>query len=198
MGGADDMSIHVVIARFRESLAWVPRVLGDARVDVTIYNKSGDHSETAIPVPNVGREAETFARYVVDNYGGWGARPPGAIMFLQGHPFDHVAEEVVHAAARCGGVTEPQALGRIVACDENGLPDHPGLGVGEAHRLLFGKCARGGTWRFCAGAQYIVPAPAVLARPVDFWKRLHALLEREEIDPWCMERLWPAVFCESV
>jgi hypothetical protein len=44
-----------------------------------VYDKSKD-------IPNVGREAETYLRYIIENYNCL----PEYVAFLQGHPFDHL------------------------------------------------------------------------------------------------------------
>lgn len=190
-----------VVARYNEDLAWIARVIGASGASVTVYDKGASPPRSDwVRVPNVGREAETFARFICDNYQAWkhagDSTAPAAVVFLQGNPFEHAPEQAVRAAlALRSAPAAPVPLGRVHRCDHLGRPHHPGLLVGPAHALVFGDdepIPR--AWEFCAGAQYAVPPSAILARPLRFWQRLHALLESGAVDPWCAERLWPVIF----
>ena len=50
-------NVLIVIAKFNEDITWVKQL----RYNYKIYDKSKD-------IPNVGREAETYLRYIIENY----------------------------------------------------------------------------------------------------------------------------------
>jgi hypothetical protein len=55
----------IVIAKYKEDMGWVDRLHQN---NVIIYDKSGIFKENTIPLPNIGRESETFIRYIIENY----------------------------------------------------------------------------------------------------------------------------------
>ncbi len=74
-----------VVARYNEDMSWVDKLPGD----VVIYNK-GEEFPYEIPrldIPNVGREAETYIRAIIDLYDE--LKNFDSICFLQGNPFCH-------------------------------------------------------------------------------------------------------------
>jgi hypothetical protein len=74
----------IVVARFNENLDW----LIPYNDSVIIYNK-GDKNipqfKNIISLANIGREGNTYLRYIIDNYN----KLPSHITFLQGDPFGH-------------------------------------------------------------------------------------------------------------
>lgn len=183
------MRVAVVVAKFREDVSWAAAF--PPEWDVFVYDKS-DGS-----LPNVGREAETFARFIAEKYdvlAGW-----DYAMFLQGAPFDHVAksdlpsqdDDVADLVADHVGLG---GLGLCFVSDCQGKPHHEGLPIRKAHELVFGSGSVPAQWQFCAGAQYLVPTSYILGRDRSFWDRLHDLLATEQVCAWSMERLWPCAF----
>lgn len=88
------MKNTVVIARYTEDLSWTNLI--DSQVfDILVYNKDDKGAEmnlsalsnpiTFLQSPNVGRESETFCRFICDHYDDL----PEFTMFLQGEPFEH-------------------------------------------------------------------------------------------------------------
>lgn len=60
---------------------------------------------------------------------------------------------------------------------------------------------------FSAGAQYIVPKKNILARPLDFWKKLFRMCQSHVLylennyrflDGYCFERMWPLLFNPAI
>lgn len=87
-------SIDIIIARYREDLAWISQVqeiLPQARI--IVYNKGEDDIEsctslenvTIKQVPNIGREGETYARHMHEQYDNLAS----INVFLQADPFPH-------------------------------------------------------------------------------------------------------------
>lgn len=88
------MKLHIVIARYNESLEWVEKCLTPIQKRfVWIYNKGSDEiSVDGIPdnqiqrLPNVGREAHTYLTHIIRHWDNL----PLHIWFIQGNPFDHL------------------------------------------------------------------------------------------------------------
>lgn len=75
----------VIIARYNENIEWVNQL----KDNILIYNK-GDKFDYNFPrqdIPNIGREAETFIRGIVDTY--QSLNQYQSVIFLQGNPFEH-------------------------------------------------------------------------------------------------------------
>ena len=174
------MTTYLVIAKYTEDVSWIP--LGDHVV--VVYDKSSEYT-------NIGREAETFARFFAERYDTLTSKD--TVWLLQGNPFDH-CPDILHRFTR--PVTHLEYLGGLHTSDATGKPAHPGLPVGEAHAMLFTETLH--KWTFAAGAQYATPGHLVKNKTHDFWKRLHSLLYNEKICAWTMERLWPCVFHLSI
>lgn len=211
----------VVIAHYREKLEWV-RWLS---VDYVIFHK-GDWEDGAFEragvdpsrvtrVPNVGREAETYLRFLSQHYDRC-CRDYSSVAFCQGSPFEHVDRAIVggeRGGMGTGRGTEQDvvaflnafpetdsfvALGRWYVCANDGrpwiyMPQLPAL-VRQLCRDPEALLARDAIW-FVQGAQMLVPTSKIRQRSVDFWTRLHGMsLDQKDIFAHVMERLWFYVF----
>lgn len=179
------MKCVIVVAKHEEDVSWLDQLPKDWETKVYDKSPSGEYD-------NVGREAETFARFILDHYDTlhtW-----DRVLFVQGHPFDH--ECSVDLIVRSVTDPRPVGLGPLFLSDGQGAPHHHGLKVGEAHVLLGldPRIAEKNVWPFVAGAQYSVPTTTLMKRPREFWAALHAALYTGTICPWTMERLWLFVF----
>jgi hypothetical protein len=78
----------MVVARYNEDLNW----LKDINIPHVIYNKGEDDLpdglENVIKLENVGREAQTYLQYIVDNYN----ELPDKVYFCQGEALEHSPE----------------------------------------------------------------------------------------------------------
>lgn len=177
--------VAVVVAKFKEDVSWAAAFPLDW--DIFVYDKADG------TMPNVGREAETFARFVDENYDAlaqW-----DYVMFLQGAPFDHVLpRDLPTRDEDVRDIVGVAGLGLTFVSDSEGKPHHEGLPIAQAHALVFGDGQVPTQWQFFAGAQYIVPVSYILGRDHEFWKRLHNVLASEKVCAWTMERLWPCAF----
>lgn len=72
--------MHLVVALYNEDLSW----LNQLDFTCTIYNK-GNIEIPSIPLPNIGRESDTFLNYITNNYNNL----PDVIAFLQGNLHPH-------------------------------------------------------------------------------------------------------------
>jgi hypothetical protein len=85
--------MHIVIARYNESLDWLTNCLSPAqRLSVWIYNKGTDVVNVpGVPLSqvknlqNVGRESHTYLTHIIENWDNL----PSIIYFLQAEPFVH-------------------------------------------------------------------------------------------------------------
>jgi len=217
--------IAVVVARYREDLAWL-RELG---LSATVYNKGPELDAAAlppdariVPLPNLGREAHSFLTHIIAQYDAL----PACTAFVQGDPFAHLAPP---EEARPSPLALRQRLLDLAA---GGQP-FAGLawfrlrcdGLGRPHDLA--DPAKKGRWKgwgkdipvarvyealFDAPAprEFIARAPTgnmlvrrerILARPLCFYQRALDLVladpEDAENTGHALERLWQAVFAGS-
>lgn len=76
------MDLKVVVAKYKESVSWTDGL----NKPFVVFNKDrNDDHLFGQNLPNMGRETDTFLKYVVDNY----EKLPDYVAFLQGDPFDH-------------------------------------------------------------------------------------------------------------
>lgn len=204
----------IVIAKYTENVGWV-RQMAPPGCEVFVYDKSGGQngagdgdlgdldgaSVTVIPVPNAGREAETFARAICDLYPRLLSSDFERVAFLQGNPFDHCRPDLVQSALAGAPVATDGAgnvwLGCKVSCDGAGNPHHSGLPVHATDADVFETAPS--AWEFAPGAQYVVPVSNILARPLEWWQGLRdrvaqAPHQSAPYNAWVMERLWPRIF----
>ena len=77
------MTTKYIIARYSESIGWLHPILSDC----IIFNKG---KKLGIPyehlLPNVGRESETYLRFIIENYDDL----PDCCVFSQGKIKDHM------------------------------------------------------------------------------------------------------------
>jgi len=204
--GLSDSHLEVVVARYRESIAWTRNVPKNARV--VIYDKGGDlcPRESARAelrrLENVGFEAHSYLHHIVTRY----QTLAPVTVFCQGHPFDHARD--LHKILRrlCAGtegVDEFRWLGFIVDSDD---PAGERLFVNwyknrDKRRLelerfcmeLLGESAR--AWsHFHVGAQFAINRELVWRQPKSFYERARAMALEFPDGAACFERVWDRVF----
>lgn len=170
----------LVIAKYKESLDW----MSDENLkdwQKIVYDKS-DGS-----IPNIGREAETYIRFILENYD----KLDGLYFFCQGHPFDHcdlfnaINEKPVFHCSKW-----------TMECDEFGRPADRGLFIKMVWNRLFAiKMPKRLT--FYPGAQFLVSADDIKKRDKFFYERLWVISKKFHKAPWLLERLWPYIFCKD-
>lgn len=214
--------IALVVARYREDLAW----LREVGLPATVYNKGPELDASALPpgvrlqsLPNLGREAHTFLTHIITHY----AALPACMAFVQGDPFAHL---VPPEEARPSPLALRQRLLDLAA---SGKP-FAGLawfrlrcdGLGRPHDLA--DPAKEGRWKGWgkdipvartyealfespAPREFIARAPTgnmlvrrerILARPLGFYQRALDLVLADPDDAGntghALERLWQAMF----
>lgn len=194
--------VELVVARFREDIAWTRNVPRGTRV--SIYDKGGDgrSMEGGVALPNIGREAHTYLWHIVRRYDSLA----GVTVFCQGHPFDHAHD--LHKVLRgiCTGLLTVRDflwLGFIIDTDDpcgrrlfvpwSGNPDRRELPLEEFHMALFGRACPG-RLLFYPGGQFAVSASCVRSRPLEFYRRALELAASDDLHAHCFERTWDRVF----
>lgn len=198
------MAVELVVARFREDIAWTRNVPRGVRV--TVYDKGGEGEgrgpATATPLPNVGREAHTYLWHIAHRY----ETLAPVTIFCQGHPFDHAHDLHRVLRALVSGEREVRDflwLGFIIDTDDprgrrlfvpwGGNPEGKELPLGAMHEALLGEPCPGRV-RFYPGAQFAVASGCVRSRPKAFYGRALELAAADELHAHCFERVWDRVF----
>jgi hypothetical protein len=160
----------IVISRYNEPIDWIL----DLECDYIIYNKGESignpniPSEKIINVPNEGREAETFLRYIVSNYNDL----PETIAFVQGNPFDHYPETLVTLSSKDHkGISK---MGPQTSCDGNGYPSYPGLPLSHIQKIAMPDLDIDNFY-FTAGAQMMVDKEYILNKPLEWWESVFSM-----------------------
>jgi hypothetical protein len=178
--------VEVVVARYAEPMDWTARL---APAKITVYDKSEYPLPGTTPLPNVGREAHTYAEHVARRYDDLAA----VTVFTQGRPFDHAPDLATAALIPTARFT-PHGPHRLET-DHDGGACHPGLPVGRTYEELTGRPFPG-TALFAPGAVFSAHRETLRAYPRDWWRRLADLLAAPHTQTWgawTMERLWAVV-----
>jgi len=208
--------VEVVIAKYKEDTAWTSGLTHP----YVIYDKSDTPLPTSIPLPNVGREAHTFLYHIVETYGNLA----DITVFLQGKPEDHTSvglDACISYINRLTGKEEFTPFLTYSYCDPD-FACYPFIDRAEIFRdpivtysedasehnclsipqLIISGIVKVPT--FAAGAQYVVPKANILARPLEFWKKLLELSKTNtyhdrdfrRLDPWAFERIWVLLYTD--
>lgn len=185
------MNITIVVAKYKEDISWL-NLKHFSQCKVIVYDKS---PETGT-IPNVGREAETFVRYIVENYD----KLTEYTLFLQGNPFDHCPIGLFVDFYE----NKATYVNRIERTEN--LFDSNILYFDKYYENILQRKWTNDRIKFTAGAQYTVHINCIRQYSLEFWKRLHLMLsvcnhtcemkeyDQDSIDPWTMERLWGYIF----
>ena len=185
---------QIVVAKYKEDISWTKNL-----ENVIVYDKSDNPVEGAIHRANVGREAETFIWYILENYD----HLPDHLILLQGNPFPHMNTDQINIENLSDEVGPFQT--DLYEEDVNGYME---LKIKEYYEYLFEKeCPS--RIRFAAGAQYSVPRHAIMSRPKSFYKKILDMLTAypyvceplpeygfvpDTISAWTIERFWMYIF----
>ena len=189
------MSVHVIVARYNEDLAWT----NDITHKVTIYNK-GEPVEglnnPVVPLDNKGREGETFLRHIIENYHNLDT----VTVFLQGDPFDHL--NLLNGWSLDMSELEKKTVCYKLNSEINANSKFEGFY--QVRYNVMGNTNNSKTTEYChhyfdeihnwftvvPGAQYIVPKENILSRPLSFWQTLHNGIYNDLLNGYAMENLW--------
>ena len=195
-------TVEVVVANYNENVEWTSGI----RHKVTIYDKSQTHLRSAICLPNVGREANTFLYHIVFYYD----HLADIIIFLQGNPFDHISElngsvtKLIHAinTVSCAPGTFRGAWQPLLPHgQEQNEPLYEAY-YRRARKIPFENYPSTWGFPFAAGGQYIVSKESIRGRPLEFWKKVLDMSitningdeSPDKMDAWSLEVIWPLLF----
>lgn len=184
-------SRQVVVAKYQESIDW----LAGLDCEAVVYDKSADPARGSIPLPNVGREAHTYAHHICENWD----RLPDLTVFSQGNPFVHAGPAFLERVRRLpDGSQFVDLVGHFIGCDPAGLPHHPGLPIAAVwERLLPGELMPE-LFTFGTGAIFAASREAIRRRPLAWWQALRDFLATDQLEgAWVLERLWPHILGET-
>ena len=187
--------MKIIVARYYENIEWTKSF-----ENVIIYNKGEAlNYPNEILLPNVGREGHTYYRYIYDNYDSL----DDYTIFLQGNPFDHSPNVVL----TINELIERNITGqlkesfyniceRIIDCNINECPHHRGLPLKETYEYLFNEKKENLSFRFGAGAQFMVSREQILCRPKEFYMKIIKILDNSPspIEGYVIERFHSLIF----
>lgn len=177
---------EVVIARYKENLDWVSAL---EPFKITVYDKSGVPWADHVLLPNVGREAHTYAHHVAQHYGSLAE----VTAFVQGDPFPHapmfLAElRVPTCYFKAYGSVRLKTTPESDSC-------HPGLPLGRTYKELTGEVMPPEVW-FAPGACFAAHRSVLQRYPQKWWVDLTKRLADKDTQswyPWTIERLWASL-----
>jgi hypothetical protein len=195
--------VKVVVARYNENLKWI-----EPLIDIcVIYNKGVDDIPYEYKrLPNVGKEGESYLRYIIDNYDDL----PDYVAFTQGEIIDHVSDyETFYLSiiAVENGFGLPSGYrGLNERCGYHGWnyikdftdPYHPGLPMREFWRRIYkiDPIDNAIVCNYCG--IFIVSRENIHFNPVSFYIKLYQILmEDHETNGYILERLWTTIFDED-
>lgn len=192
--------VNLVIAKYNEDIEWTKKI----NHKITIYDKSNNPVENSIKLKNVGREGETFLYHIVKNYDNL----DDITVFLQGNPFEHL-QILVGWRAKLTDEEKEKVIDKInkeinddakFATFYQVLYNSPNFTNGMNAKLdcmkYYDKVYD--FFTVSPGAQYIVPKENILARPLEFWKKLHSAMYNGELDGYSQEQLWYLAYTQEM
>jgi hypothetical protein len=178
----------IIICRYNEDLSWLKKF----SIPFFIYNKGEDNIEFPfIKCENHGRESETYLRYIIDNYHDL----PENLFLLQGDPLAHYPNFIEtifkHIESNSNQLVY---LGRVVT--ESFYYTDILKKISEIYPEfeLFCSSHYNNFYKFCQGAEYIVPKKYISSKPLKFWQDLYKIHNSYHQSPWDIERLWDLIF----
>ncbi|MDA0578415.1 MAG: DUF3431 domain-containing protein [Verrucomicrobia bacterium] len=191
--------LELVVARYREDLAWLRRV--PPAIRVTVYDKGGDLPD-ALPLPNVGHEAHTYLQHVVSRYDSLAP----LTVFCQGRPFDHVPDmqrrlkRLATGEARVAGfhwfgfvIDWDDAQGAHLFQKWSKNRDGRGLALNAFWCRLW-DTPPPARHVFVPGAHFAVTAEQIRRQPHAFFERALNISVQVPDAGHCFERTWDRVF----
>jgi hypothetical protein len=186
------MSIIAVIAKYKEDISWVNQL----KCPYIVYDKSND-------IPNVGRESETYLRYIIANY----EKLPNYILFLQGHPFDHLTIGTVDYINESIDKILDNNIDFLhlnnLHCEKHNRYTR----TKESFIVLFNHTLPE-MFIFPPGAQFIVSRDSIIFRSKQFYQTISNVISKINnnrvsfqnclVCPWTIERMWPYIFNRAI
>jgi hypothetical protein len=173
------MNNTVVIARYNEDVNWVKNL----NWDYLIYNKGEDINGIYKQIPNIGREGETYLRYIIEFYNNL----PNYIAFVQGDPFPHCKNLV-------DIINTTPLTNQIIPLSDKIVNDNPDKDLLNYNIKNLKLNYPQDLFTFPAGAQYIIPKKYIINKSLLWWENCYNLYISDSNNPWAFERIWPLIF----
>lgn len=191
-----DKIIDLVIARYKEDIAWtnnLPNFL-----NIIVYDKF--ISNAANSLPNLGREGHTYLHHIINNYNSLSE----INIFCQGNPLDHNSTfiQTISNVNNIIKITEQSGfypLGPIVSEGPYANIDirhKSGLPMFYILDLFFDyKMSIGDKYNTSYGGQFLVRKENIISRPIELYLFLYKILsyDKDPIEGYILERLWPYI-----
>jgi hypothetical protein len=210
------MSYDIIIARYNESLEWTKYL--HSSTHIIVYNKgihdiSNIPNKQIIPLPNKGREGNTFLHHIIEHYD----HLPDFLILVQGNPFDHMNPAITPMNFQenldylMNHITTIYPLFTIKYKE---TITYPGIKAKEYYRFIFGEPVPE-IIEYAPGSQYIIPKQSIYMHSRSFYQNINEMLLHSKIvdyhiahyhdipfDPytihgWCLERLFYYLFSSS-
>jgi hypothetical protein len=175
------MSYLIVVAHYKENLDWLKNFDSDK---ILVYNKNQEQTEyRTINLPNLGRESNTYLKYIVDSYDNL----PDIVVFMQGKD-DHLSTvNIKHYLNKMEAFPQRKVEGNLTIFNKSGLglskeyriPTYAGKTLIPAEYDFY-------TWftayirkeipnYFCVfwGACFLVRKEAIRSKPLQFYFELY-------------------------
>jgi hypothetical protein len=190
------MKYHIVVSRYNENINWTK--LFD---NVIIYNKGTkiENLKNQICLKNVGREGDTYFRYIYDNYDDLN----DYTIFLQGFPFDHSPNLIQKLNTYINEINNENLIinfeflsEEILNCNLTGCARHSNLPLIDVYERLFDEKKDNMEFIFGAGAQFIVSKNNILKHSKEFYLKIIQMLEKDvnPIEGYVIERFHKLIF----
>jgi hypothetical protein len=191
---------ELVIAAYDRDYNWVENIARN--VKITPYRKGSNppNSGEILIKPNVGRDVHTFFYHLWANYDNLA----DITFFSQDYPFDHVSNYIeiingdnllwnAHAHQFNEGCWFFCTQYKVLNCDKNGSPHHPGLNLEGMWEQLFDlPCPD--SFQFTPAGHFAVTKEHARKISKSQYRKILDILESQPISPWEIERLEPYIF----
>lgn len=176
---------NLVIARYNEDIEWVKNI----NFSYIIFNKGEDINIPHSKLPNIGREADTYLNYIVNNYNNLSEYT----ILSQGNPFEHCKDFINKINSFNGGEDLIFLSDWIVEEDINGFPYATEYDLfNNFLKLRINEKIEG--FKFPAGAQYIVHKNLITSKTLEWWEFCYQIFKQNDKSAWTFERFWPIIF----
>lgn len=198
------MSYLIVVAHYKENLEWLQQLDSNR---IVVYNKNNELTPyPTVTIPNLGRESNTYLKYIVDNY----ENLPDIVVFMQGND-DHLSVvNINHFIKKMELFPSHQFEGKLSIFTPSGLglsnngriPRYRGQTLIPAESdfyTWFRRYIRREVPRyFCViwGACFLVRSEAIRSRPLQFYLDMYQQTmvgEATEVGHF-LERSWYYIF----
>lgn len=180
------MNKEVVIARYKEDIDWIANI--KPHIGIQLYNKHYDSGYGSVTLPNVGKEANTYLKHIVNNYDDLAYMT----YFVKGDPFKNspkIIEEI-------NGKLDWEFDLFHCLCEQVETADKDR--VGEFYEKLFGKKLIHNI-HYGVGAQFLVKKEAIRLNPKEFYEELLEISSMPEYDTnELFECLWRHIFTKKI